>query len=70
MQSLIIVEYVAGFLAPIYISGLILMWSCELKRNVLYRQMRQQIRLIENLHLSTAMQHVKTYKINMDYCRK
>ena len=70
MQSLIIIEYIAGFLALTYIGGLILMWSCELKRNVLYRQMQKEIRLIENFHLSAAMRHVKTYKINMDYCRK
>ena len=70
MQSLIIIEYIAGFLALTYIGGLISVWICELKRNVLYRQMQQQIRLIESLHLSAAMLHVKTYKINMDYCRK
>jgi len=70
MQSLIIIEYLAGFLAFTYIGGLILMWSCELKRNVLYRQMQKQIRSIENLHLSMAVLHVKTYKISRDYYKK
>ena len=70
MQSLIIIEYIAGFLALTYIGGLISVWLCEFKRNALYRQMRKQIKAIENLHLSMAVLHVKMYKINMDYCRK
>ena len=70
MQSLIIIEYLTGLLALIYIIGLISVWLCELKRNALYLQMQRRVRLIENLHLSAAMLHVKIYKINMDYCKK
>jgi len=70
MQSLIIIEYIAGFLALTYIGGLISVWLCEIRRNVLYRQMQKQIRSIENLHLSMAVLHVKTYKISRDYYQK
>ena len=70
MQFLIIIESIAGFLALAYISGLILVWLCEIRSNILYRQMRRCLRLAENLQISRAVLHVKTYKINRDYCQK
>ena len=54
----------------LYISGLILVWLCEIRRNFLYRQMRQCIRLAENLQVSRAVLYIKTYKINRDYYQK
>jgi len=70
MQFLIVTEYILGLLALTYIAGIISVWACEFRKTILYRQMQQQIRSIENLHLSAAMLHVKTYKINRDYHQK
>lgn len=47
-----------------------MVWLCEIRRNSLYRQMRRCVRLAENLRISRAVLHVKTYKINRDYYQK
>lgn len=70
MQFLIIIEYILGFLTLAYIGGLISVWLCEIRRNILYRQMQRCVRLAENLHVSMAVLHVKTYKIKRDYYQK
>lgn len=70
MNLFLIIIYVVAPLACLYVAGIVSVWLCEMKRNVLYREMQNQFKSIENFRVSMAVLHVKMYKINRDYCRK
>lgn len=69
MNSIITIEYLIAILFGLYLMSLLAVWFYELRRNALYRQMKEQVRLLESLHLSMALFHIKMYKIEEDYRR-
>jgi len=69
MKIFIIIEYLAGAGMLVYFCGVVSVWVCEFKKGVLYKKMRQEICMLENFRISTAVFHAKTYKITEDYRR-
>ncbi len=67
MDILTAIEYVAVGLVGIYSIGLLLVWLYEIRKNSLYTQMQNKLRLLEDLHLSAALRYAKKYKIKEDY---
>ena len=69
MDIITTIEYLVATMVGLYLTGLLAVWFYELKRNTLYRRMREQTRLLEELHLNMALRHAKMYKIEEDYRR-
>ena len=67
MDIITTIEYLLAAMAGLYLIGLVVVWIYELKRNALYRRMKEQVRLLENFQLSMAVTHVKMYRITQDY---
>ena len=65
-----VIKYIVMIGISMYVSGLLLAWVYEIKRNALYRKMREQVRLLENFPKSSAVIHARTYKIHEDYAQK
>lgn len=70
MDIITTIEYGMAAMVGFYLLGLTTVWIYELKRNALYRQMKQQVRLLEDSRMCMALLHAKTYKIQEDYHRK
>ena len=45
-------------------------WICEWRINDLHKMMNEKIKTLENLRISEAVLHIKSYKIKEDYRRK
>jgi len=69
MNILTTIEYFVAVMIGLYLIGLIVVWVYDLKRNAIYRRMRQHAMSLESLHLSMAVLHAKQYKIMEDYRR-
>ena len=70
MDIIIAIEYLIGVMLGLYLTGLMVVWFYEIKRNSLRERMRLQMKFLENSHLSMALLHAKTYKIKEDYNRE
>lgn len=70
MDILIAIKYTIAVLMGLYISGLLIVWIFELRKNAIYDDMQRQLRVIEKLRLSAAMEYVKAYKIRHDFRRR
>lgn len=69
MDIITTIEYCLLVMIVFYLIGLTVVWVYELKRNALYRSMKEQVRYMESFPLSMALLHAKTYKIMEDYHR-
>jgi len=70
MNILTTIEYFMAMMIGLYLVGLVVVWAYDLKRNAIYRRMRQHAMELEGLHLSMAVLHAKKYKIMEDYRRE
>jgi hypothetical protein len=67
MDIITTIEYVGIAMVVVYLLGIATAWVYEIKRNALYRRMKEQVRLLESSRFSMALTHAKTYKITEDY---
>ncbi|NTW26806.1 MAG: hypothetical protein HGA36_00560 [Candidatus Moranbacteria bacterium] len=51
----------------LYLLGIGAVWIYEFKKSALYRQMKQELELLERFNLSRAVIHAKSYRINENY---
>src|SRR6266704_2614153 len=69
MDTINIIEYLALIATGTYAFGVGAVWIYELRKNALYRNMKEQVRVVESFRLSMAVLHAKKYKIDEDYRR-
>jgi hypothetical protein len=69
MNIIIIIEYLAIIIISLYIIGIIVVWVCDFKMNIVYRKMQKHFVKLGDLNLSMAVLHAKKYKIMADYRR-
>lgn len=69
MDIITTIEYLGIVMVGYYLIGLAAVWAYEIKRNALYRQMKEQVKVLECSRFSMALTHAKTYKITEDYRR-
>lgn len=69
MSILNIAELVIGLAMIFYAVGLAAVWLFELRRNALYRHMREQMLCLEKFKLSMAVFKAKEYRIVENYRR-
>ena len=62
--------FIVSVVLFLYLCGLVSVWIYEIKINKIFRKMKEEIRDLENLKLSMAMLHIKTYRITQDYRKK
>ena len=69
MDIATIIEYVFTLTLVVYLLAAALVWIFEFKKNALYGEMQKQTKFLESLHISSALRHIKLYKIRED-CRR
>ena len=62
--------YIVLLFLAAFCVGMISVWICEWRINVLYKKMRRKIKTLESLQISGALLYTKTYKIKEDYNRR
>lgn len=62
--------YLALLFLTAFCVGMVSVWICEWRINVLYKKMRQKIKTLESLRISGALLYTKIYKIKEDYNRR
>ena len=67
MQIFVIIEYILGITFFVYFSGVVSIWICEFRMNILCKKMRQKIHLLERFNMSKAVFYAKMYKISEDH---
>lgn len=68
--AIAVIICIVSFLLFLYLCGLVFALAYEAKINKIFRKMKEETRSLENLKLSMAMIHLKTYKITQDYQKK
>lgn len=69
MDIITTIEYFLAAMTGLYLLGLVVVWVYELRRNALYRRMREEVRRLESAPSSMAVLTAKTYKVTQDYHR-
>jgi hypothetical protein len=70
MKSFLLILYLIFIFFFAYGCGIVSAWLCEWRRNTVYKKMRHEIILLEDVQMSGAVLRIKTYKIMEDYRRR
>lgn len=70
METFTIIKYLFFIGIVFYVTGLLLAWFYETRKNVLYQKMRKQIKLLESFGQKSAVTQIRLYRINQDYDRE
>lgn len=70
MDSTTVIKILMAMIALLYLAGLTLVLICEWRKTSIYKQAKIQLEVVENLKMSRAVLHVKSFKIRQDYLRK
>lgn len=70
MSAIIILIYTTVFAASMFCAGVAVVWIFEWRMNSLRKMMGNEIRCIENLPISNAVMHIRTYRIKENYRRR
>jgi hypothetical protein len=63
------IEYGVVVMIGFYLIVTAIVWIYELRKSAVYRKMKEQIRCLENFHLSMAVSNAKAYRIMENYRR-
>lgn len=70
MEVITVIEYLSAILLSLYLIAVLVAWVYEIRKNKLYREMQNDLKFLDRLHLSAALNYAKSYKIRHDYLRK
>lgn len=69
METVTVIEYLVALVIGFYASVLAVVWLLEIRRNAMYRKMREKMACLEKLKLSMAVVKAKSYMIVENYRR-